>query len=693
MKRVLLANVLVLSLFLFACGGTTMTTTSALPCDVEFNATMHETIPFVSVSSETSRLSGDAAGFCNYCRNPETAEPLRISDSVRKTHQIIFEMDAIYPIESLIVQGASGDGILPIETVSVDFSLNGLRFDRVLTDASLVAGENVLDCTGHSARYVRLLFSASAGDTYGLQDFRAVLGRGFIVREAQEWSDAFLRYEEWTGADGIFSFNLNGDDSIGAADPVTAFVFSDTFVGNVNPLNNVRTSLAMINNSLGYYDGNPDVSAGLSFAYDQSSGTPRSAFSAESYLGYRPGNLLDSSGLSSYFDENATLTDSGAGTMWKTPVHGNDSVTVDLGSVRSLGRMTLWNFNEDPALGAKTIRISLSSDGIGWSEGDTVHLARSSGESQAPFTLRIDLDGLSARYIRLEILEGYDPDAVGLGKILLEDPEGDPLFGQASATDWDRTLTENESSGRLWLQDGVVVSSSLYLFPLLVKDAPGGSFTVDRIGLIRVPIVAGTLDFSQAEYLSSPLQSRAENGDLLYFGAGVLDHTAVDGHLYVYGYRDGNGRQLVVARTTPESIADFNSWTYYDGEGWSRDPNDAAPLLEGVSPELSVTRMTSGMLEGKYMLVAMEDTTSGKVSYSVGETPWGPFSDFHLLYETSEGQTLKSAFTYNAKMHPHLSAEGSYLISYNVNALQISALADARIYHPRFILAEEVREP
>lgn len=692
MKRLLLGNVLVLSLFLFACGGSTATT-SALPCDVEFTATMHETIPFLSVSSETSTLSGEVTDFCAYCRDPESASPLQVSASLRKTHRLIFEMDAVYPIESLSVEGATGEGYFAPETVSIDFSLNGYQYERILTDVPLEEGVNVLSSAGHSARYIRLQFPAVLGKKYGLQDFRAILGPGFIVREALDWSEAFLRHEHWTGADGIFSFNLNGDDAIGAADPVTAFVFSDTFVGAVNPLNNLRTSNAMINNSVGYYDGNPTISSGLSFEYDEFSGQPKSAFSPVSYLGYQPGNLLDSAGLSSYFEEDATLTDVGAGTMWKSPIHGNDALTVDLQSLRSLGRMTIWNFNEDPDFGAKTIRISTSEDGTGWVVRDTLSLSKSSGGSQASFTNRIDLGGVSARYLRLEILESYDSQTVGLGKLFIQDPEGNPLFGQVTATDFDGVLTANESSGRLWLQDGLVAGNSLYLFPLLVKDAPGGSFTVDRVGLIRVPITEGKLVFSETVYLQSPLQSRAGNGDLLYFGAGVMDHSSLDGCVYVYGYRDGHGRQLIVARSTKESFEDFNSWTFFDGEGWSRNPNDCAPLLDGVSPELSVTRMTSGHLAGKYMLIAMEGTTSGRISYSVSETPWGPFSQFTVLYETSEGETLNSAFTYNAKMHPHLSSEGSYLISYNVNALQISALVDARIYHPRFITIEEVREP
>ena len=62
------------------------------------------------------------------------------------------------------------------------------------------------------------------------------------------------------------------------------------------------------------------------------------------------------------------------------------------------------------------------------------------------------------------------------------------------------------------------------------------------------------------------------------------------------------------------------------------------------------------------------------------------------IYETSEHTYLRSAFSYNAKMHPALSKPGEYLISYNVNTSQVGALSDARIYYPRFIRMIEVKK-
>ncbi len=693
MKRRLLLISLLSTLLLAGCGTvtTTETTVTAPSCEKEFTQTMNEEIPLVSVSSPTSRLDGSLPVFLHVCKLPEQS-PLFVSQSSTKSHQLLFELDAVYPLDSLrLIRYVGNLGESPA-TVSVDVSFNGQRFSRAATDVLLTEEITAIPMANRMAKWIRIVFPAASGKTYGLQDFRVFLGEGLIVREAQEWSDAFLRYEQWTGADGIFSFNLQGDDRIGADDPITAFVFSDTFVGNVNPFNKLRTSNTMINNSIGYYDGAAEIASGLSFAYGDSGGKAQSAFLPNAYLGYLPGNLLDSDGLSVYLDDDATLTNHADGIMWKTTVSGNDFLQVDLSSPRTIGAITIWNYNENPDLGVRTMAIDTSSDGVNWAEFSSFSISKASGTASAHRSFQIDLLGTEARYLRFRILETYDPHQVGLGKLLIRDASGDPLFGQITASSSDLTVSGNETSGRLWLQDGIVIGDRLYLFPLLVKDA-AGAFVVTRVGLISAPIVEGKIDFQNASYYGSPLQSNTPDGGILYYGAGVLDHSSIDGYVYIYGYKDKGGRYLTVARVMKTEFADFNAWTYYDGIGWSKNINDSAPLLEGVSPELSVTRLESGMFAGKYLLVAMENTTSGKVSYSLSDTPFGPFSDFYQLYQTPEPQTLNSAFTYNAKMHVHLSQPGSYLISYNVNALKTSALVDARIYHPRFLIVTEVKRP
>ena len=688
MKRLLTSILLLLTGLLLSCQAAT--TEEPIPaCEWGFTETVNEEIEIVSVTAPKSTIQGSADDFANVCK-PLDSHALFFKNALVKTHQVIFTFDSIYPLQDMVLTGYVGDRADTVTSVSIDLSLDGENYDRAVTDQALELGSGTIDLSGHSAKAVRIVFAAGLGTTKGIQDVRFHLGEGYIVREAAEWSDAFLRYSGWTGADGIFSFNLNGDDHIGATDPITAFYFSDTFVGTVDQNTLFRKASVMINNSLGYYDGNPDVFDGLTFAYGTAGSSAQSAFGPEAYVGFIPQNLLDSDGLSAYFDREATLGNEANGVMWRTAKTAADHVDVDFGSIVPLGRITLWNYNEHPDYGVSAVRILTSDDGEAWTMLADVGVAKASGEpgQAAAFSRTI---GVAARFVRILILSSFDDAVVGLGKLFFEDGDGEPLFGTVSASSYDEAVMGNETSSRLWLQDGLVSGGYLYILPLLVKD-DGSLFKVTRVGLIKAPIADGTVDFAAAEHLASPLQSRPASGGVLYYGAGVMDLTDVDGYVYVYGYLDRGGRHLIVARVAKEEFEDFNAWRYYDGATWSKDINDSAPLIEGVSPELSVTKIDSGIHAGKYMLVAMEGTTSGRIVYSVADTPWGGFSDFFVLYETPEAGYLRGAFTYNAKMHVHLSEPGRYLVSYNVNTSQLAALNDARIYHPRFLWIIETKQ-
>ena len=77
---------------------------------------------------------------------------------------------------------------------------------------------------------------------------------------------------------------------------------------------------------------------------------------------------------------------------------------------------------------------------------------------------------------------------------------------------------------------------------------------------------------------------------------------------------------------------------------------------------------------------------SSSVGLRLGETPYGPFGPVVNVWECQEGRQ-KNIFTYNAKAHPHLSAPGEFLISYNVNAFDFfnEIKAQPNLYRPRFI--------
>ncbi len=78
------------------------------------------------------------------------------------------------------------------------------------------------------------------------------------------------------------------------------------------------------------------------------------------------------------------------------------------------------------------------------------------------------------------------------------------------------------------------------------------------------------------------------------------------------------------------------------------------------------------------------------MSYALSDTPFGPFDAWVDIYQALEPQFL-DAFTYNAKIHYHLSSEDTIYISYNVNSIGFAAFVDANIYYPRFIRLDRIK--
>lgn len=76
----------------------------------------------------------------------------------------------------------------------------------------------------------------------------------FSVRDADEWTEMFYRKGDWFGADGIFSFSLDGRETIGAGKKgQTLLTFSDTMTGQVE--DDTVHNFKMVNNSVALIEG------------------------------------------------------------------------------------------------------------------------------------------------------------------------------------------------------------------------------------------------------------------------------------------------------------------------------------------------------------------------------------------------------------------------------------------------------
>ncbi|MDH7600166.1 MAG: discoidin domain-containing protein [Sedimentisphaerales bacterium] len=139
------------------------------------------------------------------------------------------------------------------------------------------------------------------------------------------------------------------------------------------------------------------------------------AASASSSAGpdYGPEKTIDGSGLSEW--RHGTLIT----TMWlagATPAW----VAYDLGAVYKLDQMWVWNSNSEMesfiGLGAREVTIEASIDGYDWtSVGDKYEFAQAPGKPDCLHTTEVDLAGVVARYVRLNIHSNWAGSGGGCG--------------------------------------------------------------------------------------------------------------------------------------------------------------------------------------------------------------------------------------------------------------------------------------
>ncbi|RZL96887.1 MAG: DUF4185 domain-containing protein, partial [Pedobacter sp.] len=136
-------------------------------------------------------------------------------------------------------------------------------------------------------------------------------------------------------------------------------------------------------------------------------------------------------------------------------------------------------------------------------------------------------------------------------------------------------------------------------------------------------------------------------------------------------------------RVLPKEFEDYSKWTFFDGTNWQADMHKAVTITDQVSNELSLTPLK----DGRYALVFQQNGMGRSVAMRIAASPKGPFGPVIKLFDTSPVLTQKSYFSYNAKAHPSLSAEGELLISYNINSFDFFKDLNVypQLYRPRFI--------
>lgn len=100
----------------------------------------------------------------------------------------------------------------------------------------------------------------------------------FTAEAAPEWTALMERTSGWFGADGIFSIPLDGKEAQNIKDKQTLFIFSDTYIGEVE--NGVpKPGSVMVNNTTAWLTGNEPVKSNIDFEFNtDDTGKPKSYF-------------------------------------------------------------------------------------------------------------------------------------------------------------------------------------------------------------------------------------------------------------------------------------------------------------------------------------------------------------------------------------------------------------------------------
>lgn len=525
--------------------------------------------------------------------------------------------------------------------------------------------------------------------------FEVRCGKGYVATSDKAMDDKFLKYEKWSGGDGIYSFNLtNGKDGFDQKDSVrTLFVFGDTFVGTSDKKTNKRYQPHLMpNNSYGILE-HDEISFHVNWRADGSVSSYYSMDPRFDDSGTVVANLV-------YYDRKEKNIGWLSGYQPKEIL-----LTFDFAKPRRFTHISFYNYysEESDMLSKRGIRhlsISGSKDGIHFEKIKDAVLERA---KEMGWKENVAIEG-SYRYLRFDIprqngLGNHNDDAFSEGLFglnLVKFFDGSHQYRDIYATTTSTLLRDPEHSW-IWLQDGVIIKDHLYFLPMTINsdlNQPEGlQFCVKGVALYKTPIKNQMIEPSLATQKMAPLLVDSKDSQWLFGGAIYANTKGAgalkpDGYVYIYGYKTTWGlRELVVARVLEENFEYFDDWRFYNGFEWVTNIFEAKPLLEHISCEMSVSQLLDGHNKGKYIAVFTYDTNTPDIAFSIGDSPVGPFSKPQKIYHTPEQETFKSTtYTYNAKAHPHLSKSTDILISYNTNTYNFEHnMSSNLIYRARFI--------
>ncbi|MDO9629860.1 MAG: hypothetical protein Q7I99_08145 [Acholeplasmataceae bacterium] len=520
-------------------------------------------------------------------------------------------------------------------------------------------------------------------------------GSGYLAVKDDEMNQKFLKFSEWSGGDGIYTFNLSSGKDVfdQKQDMKTLFVFGDTFVGTSDPKTNRRYQPHLMpNNSIGIYQNNQ-----IEFKVNWQKDGSVSGF-------YKMDPRFDQAGTvisnTVYYDRKEKNIGYLSGINPKSL-----EIVYDLRKERFVSHIDFYNYFSQEAnhlakRGLKNFMILGSNDDENYVEIKSVSLEMAKSQD---YREKININ-VSYRYFKLIVpttkgIGNYNDESfkegmygLNLIKFFNDQQQYKDIFASANSV----LLSDDEHSW-IWLQDGVIINDYLYTLPMTINsdlNQPEGlQFCVKGVAMIKTPIINQMIDYEHATMKMTSLLIDTKDSQFL-FGAAVLPNTVQagakypDGYIYIYGYKTTFGlRELVVARVLAENFEFVDDWRFFDGNDWVTSISESKPILEHISCEMSVSQLLDGLCKDKYIAVFTYDTNTPYVAFAIGDSPVGPFGSPQKIYHTPEQELYKSTtYTYNAKAHPHLSKSTDILVTYNTNTYNFEHnMSNNLIYRPRFI--------
>ncbi len=199
---------------------------------------------------------------------------------------------------------------------------------------------------------------------------------------------------------------------------------------------------------------------------------------------------------------------------------------------------------------------------------------------------------------------------------------------------------------------GFEANGAMYIHFMSVNEwGPPGEWTTNLAGLARSDDDGQT--WQKLDQVTWPGEGSFQE----------VSVAKVDDELLFWGVPSGRLGGVSLLKVAEPDVEDLEAYRYFawtgdDGEPiWSSDAADAAIIIDRPTGELSVAW---NEYLGRWLMTTMADNADA-VMYE-GVTPWGPWSEPHVLYRQQDLPGLYAPF-----MHPDYMADGGRTVYFGMS--------------------------